>query len=169
MTSGSSKREPKTVMDAALDLIARAALPIAELRLKLLRKGYNEGEVEGVVSRLREMGYLNDEVYARDWVERRQHVRPAGHRLLRNELDSKGIDADTIERVMARTESEYGDFETALKAADRWIGLRSGQRAERRQADKGMALKLASHLRSRGFDSDTIARTVRCTLCIELE
>ena len=62
--------------------------------------GYRPQLVEGAISRLTELGMLDDEAFARQWVESRDRARPRGERALRDELRLKGIDGAIVESVL---------------------------------------------------------------------
>jgi regulatory protein len=48
--------------------------------------------VDAAIARLLELGYLDDEAFARAWAESRDRARPRGEHALRLELDRKGVD-----------------------------------------------------------------------------
>ena len=56
--------------------------------------------VDGAIERLLELGILDDEAFARAWVESRDRARPRGERAIREELRLKGIDRATIDAVL---------------------------------------------------------------------
>jgi regulatory protein len=64
---------------------------------------------------LREQGLLDDDAFARYWVEARQQSSPRGHRLLRRELLAKGIAVDTARQAVAAAAEE----EAARRAAEK--------------------------------------------------
>ncbi len=124
-----------------------------ELRRRLADKRYNRNAIESALARLRELGYLDDEVFARYWAETRQVQRPRSRRLLASELRSRGIDKETAEQATA----DVSDEEAAYLAA-------SGRlRTLRGQEYQAFRERLGRFLTSRGFSYD-IARQVieRC-------
>lgn len=59
---------------------------------KLLRRNVvDEGVVDRVLSRLRELGYIDDEKFSSWWIEQRHSHKPKGARLIAQELKAKGI------------------------------------------------------------------------------
>ena len=71
-------------------------------------------------ARLTELGYLDDEAFARAWVESRDRARPRGEHALRRELQLKGVDRALVDEVLrpsavddggARSPREPGDGE----------------------------------------------------------
>ncbi len=93
--------DPAVVLEAAAAFLAVRPRSIDETRRRLLRLGYPSGPVDVVIERLLEFGYLDDEAFARAWVESRDRARPRGEMALRRELALKGIDRDLIANVLA--------------------------------------------------------------------
>jgi regulatory protein len=88
-------------MEAAAAFLAVRPRSVDETRRRLRHHGYQPGLVDGVLERLVEMGYLDDEGFAQAWVESRDRARPRGEMALRRELSMKGIDRETIRKVLA--------------------------------------------------------------------
>jgi len=80
---------------AALRLIARAEQNTLGLTAKLERRGYSSSVVKAVVSRLLDQDLLNDERFAKLWVNSRLSYGKAQSPFrLRVSLGKKGIDGD---------------------------------------------------------------------------
>jgi len=88
--------DPQVVLDAALRFLEVRSRSVAEVRRRLITAGYRPELVEGAIERLLELGMLDDEVFARLWVESRDRARPRGEHALIIELRQKGIDATII-------------------------------------------------------------------------
>ncbi len=157
------------LMEYALALLARRAYSAAGLKKKLLervRKKFKgagrarEGldEIDAVMTRLHELGGLNDLRYAERWVEERSRLKPRGKQLLTQELRHKGISKEVIEQVwegeigQAFGEDEVGLAErVAQKKRDQLSGKHEGRELKNR---------LFRHLASRGFSYGTIGKVV---------
>ena len=59
--------------------------------------GYRAPLVEDASLRMTELGYLDDEAFARAWVASRDRARPRGEHALRRELQLKGVDRSLID------------------------------------------------------------------------
>lgn len=106
--------EERSAFSRALDILSRRDHSEAELALKLRRKGVGEGEVEAVVARLRELGYLNDRRLAERIAESALAAgRMVGPRLSR-ELRRRGIPRDLAAEAMAQS-SEGRDPREAVR------------------------------------------------------
>jgi regulatory protein len=58
------------------------------------------------------MGYLDDEAFARGWVESRDRARPRGVHALRRELQLKGIASGTVDAVLEQRRAAAADAVT---------------------------------------------------------
>jgi regulatory protein len=77
------------VYSAALVLLSYRPRSVAEVRRRLLQKGHDPVLLEEVLEQLQGQKILNDEDFARFWVENRQSHRPRGSRALRAERRSR--------------------------------------------------------------------------------
>lgn len=68
------------------------------------REGVSESLAERVYKRLQERGYINDEAFARYWVENRNQAKGASQRKLIAELRQKGVSNAAIESALALSE-----------------------------------------------------------------
>ncbi len=62
---------------------------ISELKATLSQRGFRTVTIDSVVERFTELGYLNDEEFARRWVANREQIAPRGKRLLKQELTAE--------------------------------------------------------------------------------
>ena len=62
--------------------------------------GYRTDLVDGAIARMADLGMLDDEAFARAWVESRDRARPRGERAIREELRLKGIHRETVDLVL---------------------------------------------------------------------
>ncbi len=90
MPPRSSKPADVSVFDAGLRLLTRRAHSRVELRRKLARRGYDEDEIHGALTRLAELGYVNDAEFAAGHVRRRSGA--LGPLALSAELAARGVD-----------------------------------------------------------------------------
>ena len=123
----------------------------SELDKHLTKKGIEPPVIGQVIERLNENGMLNDEGFAKMWIENRSEFRPRSQRLLALELRRKGINSETIQNVIERTPPED---ELAYLAAKKRI------RRYEHLDWQDFQLKLGSHLARRGFSYSTIKPVV---------
>jgi regulatory protein len=101
-------------MQVALRYLQRRARTESEIRKKLADREIPPQEIEAVMVRLREYGYINDQKFAVDYQRFRNDYKPMGQQRLRQELRLKGVPKDITEKVSADFEVEK---ELAYRAA----------------------------------------------------
>ena len=152
------------VLNAAARFLEARPRSVAEVRRRLATAGYRTPLVESAITRLGELGYLDDDAFARSWVESRDRARPRGEHALRRELQLKGVDNAIIASVLddRRTgdaEASDGDEEPVdvdRAAADRLLERHA--RALARVPDPRARRQRAYALLARnGFDPSTAA------------
>ena len=107
------------VVDSAARFLEARPRSVTEVRRKLTRLGYQAALVDAAIVRLSEFGYLDDDAFARAWVESRDRAKPRGEHALKRELQLKGVDRTLVERVLderrdtARVAAQVDDVEYA--------------------------------------------------------
>ena len=158
--------DPEIVLNAAARFLEARSRSTAEVRRHLQRAGYREELVAAAVARLVQLGMLDDETFARLWVESRDRARPRSESALRRELALKGIDRDLAAEVMderrTRADENNAGGEKAgpdLAAASRLLAKKSASLA--RVADPRERRRRAYSLLARnGFDPETCREAV---------
>jgi regulatory protein len=169
----SEVRDPEVILAAALRFLEERARSVHEVRRRLARAGYPPDSVEDTLTRLLELGMLDDQAFARAWVESRDRARPRGERALRAELRAKLVDDAIIEQVLEERQQLHRDGapptpaeaggasgpDPAARDADELAAARLLIRSERqllRVADLRRRRQRAWAILARaGFDSDT--------------
>lgn len=158
--------DPAVVLEAAARFLEARSRSIAEVRRRLTTAGYRSELIDGAIARLTDLGMLDDEAFARAWVESRDRARPRGERALRDELRLKGIDRGLVDRVL----EERRASEVAAPVADRMAAERLIEKHTRtldRIADPRRRRERAYALLARnGFDPD-ICREVAARVAAE--
>jgi regulatory protein len=156
--------DPEVVLAAGLRFLETRSRSVAEVRRRLTQAGYRAELVEGAISRLLDIGVLDDEVFGRLWIESRDRARPRGERALRQELAQKGLDRTLVDSLLGdRSEAapEGSDPDTA--AAERVLAKHA--RALGRVADPRVRRQRAYALLARnGFDPGTCSAAARAFL-----
>lgn len=153
--------DPDVVMAAAAGLLATRSRTVAETRRRMVHLGYPPALCDQVVERLVELGYLDDEAFARAWVESRDRARPRGELALRRELQRKGVTDETIHLVLDQRGARVpvvdedgeapasADHEAALRLLARRASALRREPDPRRRRQKAYAL-----LARNGFSPD---------------
>ncbi len=123
-----------------------------EISRRLAQKGYEQDVIQEVLNQLERLGLLDDEQFSKQWVRSRLLNKPMGKRGLTWELRNKGIPETFIEETLKNID-DHDEFEAALNAAKRKLN----RKVSDVQAEKQ---RLASFLRRRGFNWDTISSVI---------
>lgn len=143
-------------MDKALELLSFRARSESELEGRLRRAGHDASATAAAVDRCRELGYLDDRVFALALVRDRLRLKPKGRRGLRSELYRKGIDRDLAETAIDEGYAEAGIDEAG--AARRLA--RKRMKALTRLAPAVARRRLAAYLARRGFPPSVVRAAV---------
>jgi regulatory protein len=127
-----------------LDYLSYRPRSEAEVTEYLRRREVPDDTITAIIQRLRGAGLLDDEAFARFWVENRERFRPRGIRALRYELRRKGITSDAIDQALDDLDTSASAYQAAVKKAHQLSGL------ERSVFQR----KLVEYLARRGFDYD---------------
>ena len=95
----------------------------AEIRRKLSEHEIPGDVIERILQRLMELNLLDDERFAKSWIENRNEFRPRSRRALAIELKQHGIAAETIEQSLEAVDEENLAYQAALKQAHKYQGL----------------------------------------------
>jgi regulatory protein len=97
-----------------LDQLTGQARSRHELAQRLARKNVPEEIAGRLLDRFEEVGLIDDEAFARAWVDSRQRTRGLARPALAQELRRKGIDDETARTVLGEVERE--DEEATARA-----------------------------------------------------
>lgn len=126
----------------------------AEIKRRLKEKGYDEALISGIVESLKRTGNIDDQKFAKFWIESRMTLNPVGDVVLKHELKEKGVTDSIIEATLEEKAKNYDEHEVAFNMAkDRFERLKS---LDRRKATK----RLYDFLIRRGFKYDTVRKIV---------
>jgi regulatory protein len=137
-----------------LDQLTGQARSRAELAGKLAKKAVPEEIAERLLTRFEEVGLVDDEAFARSWVQSRQSGKGLARRALAQELRRKGID-DQVARDALDEVDPDDEVESARLLVRR--KLRSVQRVDRNTAIR----RLTGMLARKGYPPGVAMRVVR--------
>jgi len=134
--------------DAALVFLSYRARSEREVRDRLRRARYSQEAIDHAISRLHDWRYLDDEDFARRWVQNRSTHRPRGRRLLQQELRQKGIDRETVRDVIDGSDLDEVAAATAL--------ARQRVSSYRGQDPLTVRRRVGGYLARRGYGFDVV-------------
>lgn len=153
----------RSAREVALDCLARRALTYCELETRLKEKGYESTEINGVLERLLELGYLNDQELALTFSKDR--LKRYSRRRVQQDLRNRGLEPELIEQALGSTYSSDDELQQCLAVAKRWWaqeGKRWEQRIHQDRTQKSLPRelslqqKVARKLVQRGYPSDMV-------------
>jgi len=113
------KDEFHRVYERATKFIAYRPRSKAEVRRRMERQGVAPDLVESVMEKLVTVGLIDDAEFARLWVENRETFRPRSRRMLRYELQQKGLNKDIVAQVLEQVDEEESARRLALQKGER--------------------------------------------------
>ena len=140
---------------AALRLLKFRPRSEAELRSRLVEKGFAEAAAQTVVEDLKRTGLVGDERFARYFAVGQASRKPVGRRLLMSKLRSKGIEPRLAEEAVQAATGGKPELELAREAASRRAPALEGLPREAAQR------RLFGYLSRRGFSSEVVYKVVR--------
>lgn len=156
------------IRDAALSLLSHRARTRAELRRRLVAKGFRPARVDPALDRLAARGLLDDDAVAAAFVRDRLRHRPRGRVRLAQELRARGVAAELAERVVdgVLDDEEVNEAELARRVVEGWLRrqgapTRAGLVAPRGTPEAEKARRrLYGYLARRGFRGAALGRAM---------
>ena len=142
--------EVEVAYNKTLNYLAYRPRSRAELERYLKGKKVSEEAGAAVIERLGRAQLINDEDFARYWVENREQFAPRGKRALRSELRQKGLSDSDVQAAVADVDEERSAYEAARKRAAHMAAL-----------DREIFYRrLSGFLQRRDFGYDVVKRVV---------
>ena len=146
------KSELQKTLDKLLRFATLRPRSQKEINDWLKKKKVHESLYLRLLKKLKSLKLVDDEKFAKWWIEQRSNFRPKPKRTLNFELRTKGIKKEIIEEVLeeANIDEEKMARELLEKKAYKWHAL------PRRQAGQ----KISQYLAGKGFEWDTVSNVV---------
>jgi regulatory protein len=148
-----------------LRLLTVRARTRAELAGQLTKRGYPDDVSALVLDRLADVGLIDDEDFAEQWVRSRHVNAGKGKRALASELRTKGIDDEVIAGALADIDSDAERVRAEQLVADK---LRR-ERLTDGTDDVKVARRLVGMLARRGYNQSMAFDVVKVALASERE
>jgi len=146
------KEEEHKVREKALRYLSFRNRSVKELQTFLLGKGYDSQVVSRTLTRLEEVGLLDDRAFAKAWAEGRAKAKGMGERLLAKELRGKGVKPEIIREAV----KGIGDEEERALSFTR-IKLERMKGLDKETAKR----RLAGFLQRKGYAGEVVYDVVR--------
>lgn len=95
--------------DKALNLLSFRLRSEWEMRDYLKRKNADPEVIDQILNKLSINGYINDEHFAKRWVENRRLLKPTSRRKLILELKQKRVPSEVIDKVLSEDKSDVDE------------------------------------------------------------
>ena len=149
-----SKPADMSPMDAALSYLTARMRTVREVEDKLDDLQYGEGDILATVERLKELGLLNDEAYAREFVRSRLATKPVSRQKLYLDLRAHKLPEELIEAALDELPEET-EADNALEVAKKfWRQMSALEEPVRRE-------RVLRRLMSRGFSTEASLAAIR--------
>lgn len=149
-------------LNAAYRFLSFRSRSEKEIRDFLRKKKAPDEITERVIVKLKEQKFLNDETFARMWVESRSRVKPRSQFVLKMELKQKGISEEIIEQVMHSSQTEvHSDLALAKKLVEQKMKRYKGMEKQ------DIYQKLGGVLARKGFTWEVSKKAIDDSLSVE--
>jgi regulatory protein len=136
-------------------MLARRPYSLAEMRRALEKKCADANQVRKVITRLRELHYLDDEKFAEHYASSLARNRAYGRQRIRRELKAKLVDYRQIEPALAQAFDETSEHDLLEQTLEKKV------RALRLPLTRAKLAALCHSLLRRGFRGEDIMKAVR--------
>ncbi len=143
-----------------LDQLSMTARSRRELEERLARKDVPEEVATRLLDRFEEVGLVDDEAFARSWVDSRQRTRGLARTALAVELRRKGIADETARTVLAEVDPD--DEEAAARQL-----VQKKLRSMRGLDEQVAARRLVGMLARKGYGAGLAYAVVRQELALQ--
>jgi regulatory protein len=131
--------------------------PRSEKEVKSKLKGHklSDDSIDKIIDSLKEFKFINDEQYAKMYIESKVSLKPEGRRSLKIRLAQKGIGKETSEKTVEENYTEETEFQKARELVIKY------QKKVKAKTPLEKKQKCYKHLLSKGFSYDLINRVLK--------
>ena len=153
-TAAQSVPANKSPMDAALGYLTARMRTVREVEEYLDKLQYGEGDIILTVARLKELGLLNDEHFAQEFVRTRLNTKPVSRNKLNMDLQAHKVPEDIIDETLSQLPADT-ERNNALAVAEKfWRQMSALDDSTRRE-------RVLRRLMSRGFSTEASLAVLR--------
>lgn len=115
----------------------------------LLRKNFIEHTIDTVIQKLTDLKFLDDEEFAKAWIESRQKYKGRSKFILKRELRLKGLSEDMIEPLLKEAQDDFATAQTLFDKKKKTLGKLPSQEFKK---------KMGLFLQRKGFSFGIITK-----------
>jgi regulatory protein len=146
---------PDSAYIAALKMLGGRELSERQVRQRLIRRAYDDDEIDAAIARLKQDRSLDDERAARAMAHAETSLKKHGRRRVTRRLEAAGIAPAVVQRTVQDTFQTI-DADALIESA-----LQKRLRGHERIADDREFQRLYRYLVGQGFESDRILALLR--------
>nr|WP_251125332.1 MULTISPECIES: recombination regulator RecX [unclassified Exiguobacterium] len=146
--------EAQKAYKLAINYLSYRMRAISEVRDYLVKKELSESAIKHAITRLIEQRYLNDEEFAKAYVQTKFNTSPSGPIKIKRELEQLRIPTDVVESVL-----ESISHEDLVEKAGKFV-KRKQLETNRRSATE-VQQRIQQTLMQRGFTFDIISEAIQ--------
>ena len=167
-SSAESARRVEQARALCLRLLTARARTRAELEGQLVKRGYPEDVSAEALDRLAQVGLVDDEDFAEQWVRSRRTSAGKGKRALAAELRTKGLDNEVITAALADIDAGAERVRAEQLVRDKLRREKLGDLSDRDTENK-VTRRLVGMLARRGYSQSMALDVVTTELANERE
>lgn len=145
--------EQNKVLNHAFNILSYSQNSKKGLYTKLMRKGYEEEFVLKAIEYCEERNYINDKLYAENFIKDKTNINKYGPNKVRYDLISKGVSKDIIDEVLVIDSDD--EYERAIELANKRI------KSYKNDDKAAIYRKLGGFLQRRGYTYDVVSKVLR--------
>lgn len=148
-----SDRPQGDAYEVAVRYLGPRPRSVSEIRRHLRTKRFDDAAIDRAIDTLRAQRYIDDDAFAKYWVEQRDRFRPKGKRAIVSELLQKGVSREAIELAVGDREpdSEVKRARQVIRRPiTRWLSMDENERKR----------KIHQYLVQRGFSYEVIEEVI---------
>lgn len=147
-------------LNDALYLLGQRSYFEKALGEKLKQKNNEEEVVETVISKLKDKGYLSDDILTESFIRDKKHLSKKGPRAIANALYAKGVHTNTIKQALEEQYTKEEELENCRALLEKRL-----EHYQKRYSDPyTLKAKLYAFLAQRGYSSTVIQQVIESTL-----
>ncbi len=148
------KDEENKAWNKSLRYLSYKSRTEEEIRKYLINNSYDIEIINLILERLKEQGYINDTLYAQNYIRQRISLNPKGKKMIAYELVNKGISEIETNKALDEIDDEV-EYNMAIRLVDKKVkGYRSLEW-------ESLQNKLGNYLQRRGFSYSLIIKVLQ--------
>ena len=153
-----SSNDLEAARGVAFRFLGYSARSRKEIVERLERDEFTPAVIDAVLAECEINGWVDDDKFAKEWIEDRADRKQYGKARLKQELQRKGIDRETLDTALGEVEDEDEKRRALAAARTKW--REESMQGLSREALHAEKRKLSNFLMRRGFTWSTIRQVL---------